>query len=316
LQYVNLFYKNISNCLSYRFDLLGQERIILMKPSKLSRKSPKGFTLIELLVVIAIIAILAAILFPVFAQAREKARQISCASNMKQLSLGVIQYTQDYDEMYPIGVIDGCQWGGGCGGTWNWAQMVSPYLKATGVYGCPDDPGSGNVQQPAAANAWKGYVMSYAANGYQSWVAGNGYAGGLVGVMGHWVPGYSTFGTYEQMPLGKIGSPAGTIMIAEVHTSDLLATKTGQWGNFSAFGNMSVISGVTWYTDALPLPNTCGTSCTNTYPNTINGGVSTHHGGSTLANFAFCDGHVKAMHPRDTNPDNANDSKNMWLGLQ
>ena len=60
-----------------------------------------GFTLIELLVVIAIIAILAAILFPVFAQAREKARTATCASNLKQISLGVLQYVQDYDESYP-----------------------------------------------------------------------------------------------------------------------------------------------------------------------------------------------------------------------
>ena len=65
-------------------------------------KRRSGFTLIELLVVIAIIAILAAILFPVFAQAREKARQISCVSNEKQLALGIIQYVQDYDETYPI----------------------------------------------------------------------------------------------------------------------------------------------------------------------------------------------------------------------
>lgn len=61
----------------------------------------KGFTLIELLVVIAIIAILAAILFPVFARAREKARQTSCLSNLKQLALGVLMYTQDYDEILP-----------------------------------------------------------------------------------------------------------------------------------------------------------------------------------------------------------------------
>ena len=62
-----------------------------------------GFTLIELLVVIAIIAILAAILFPVFAKAREKARQSSCLSNVKQIMLGVLQYCQDYDENLPIG---------------------------------------------------------------------------------------------------------------------------------------------------------------------------------------------------------------------
>jgi len=64
--------------------------------------SKKGFTLIELLVVIAIIAILAAILFPVFAQAREKARAISCTSNLKQIGLGLLQYTQDNDEQFPM----------------------------------------------------------------------------------------------------------------------------------------------------------------------------------------------------------------------
>src|SRR5579862_4062504 len=68
----------------------------------MSRSQHRGFTLIELLVVIAIIAILAAILFPVFAQAREKARAISCLSNEKQLILGALQYIQDYDEAWPL----------------------------------------------------------------------------------------------------------------------------------------------------------------------------------------------------------------------
>src|SRR5262245_48870524 len=64
-------------------------------------RTPNAFTLIELLIVIAIIALLAAILFPVFARAREKARQSACASNLKQIGMGILQYTQDFDERYP-----------------------------------------------------------------------------------------------------------------------------------------------------------------------------------------------------------------------
>jgi len=94
----------------------------------MQRKS--GFTLIELLVVIAIIAILAAILFPVFATAREKARQASCASNLKQIGLGMIQYVQDYDETQP----NEC-----CGASMQWPWALFPYLKSANVYKCPDD---------------------------------------------------------------------------------------------------------------------------------------------------------------------------------
>ena len=99
-----------------------------------------GFTLIELLVVIAIIAILAAILFPVFAKAREKARQTSCLSNMKQLGLGFMQYTQDNDECVPA---DPDNWGTPMG--IGWGQAIYPYVKATGVYKCPDDSTTGKV---------------------------------------------------------------------------------------------------------------------------------------------------------------------------
>src|SRR5215813_1282794 len=106
------------------------------------RKKTSGFTLIELLVVIAIIAILAAILFPVFAQAREKARAISCLSNSKQLGLAVMMYVQDYDETYPWAMNgpDGCG-GPGCPGGPNqvdaWPDLVYPYVKNDGAYGCP-----------------------------------------------------------------------------------------------------------------------------------------------------------------------------------
>jgi len=96
-----------------------------------SQRNP-GFTLIELLVVIAIIAILAAILFPVFAKAREKARQSSCLSNLKQISLAVMQYAQDYDESYVPSYIQ-------LNGPANdrWFELIDPYVKNTQVFGCP-----------------------------------------------------------------------------------------------------------------------------------------------------------------------------------
>jgi prepilin-type N-terminal cleavage/methylation domain-containing protein/prepilin-type processing-associated H-X9-DG protein len=125
----------------------------------------KGFTLIELLVVIAIIAILAAILFPVFAKAREKARQITCASNMKQIGTGVAMYIQDYDEYYPQGNDNsGVDLSG-------WASQLYPYLKATGILHCPDDAtqlyvsGMANPNGDANEKAGTTFIpVSYALN--------------------------------------------------------------------------------------------------------------------------------------------------------
>jgi prepilin-type N-terminal cleavage/methylation domain-containing protein/prepilin-type processing-associated H-X9-DG protein len=108
--------------------------------------SPKrnAFTLIELLVVIAIIAILAAILFPVFAQAREKARQTSCLSNMKQISLGFQMYKTDYDGTFPSAYFHrNFVTGGGSGGYIHWSGMINPYVKNFDLYKCPSDPNSG-----------------------------------------------------------------------------------------------------------------------------------------------------------------------------
>jgi len=119
-----------------------------MKNMKLKRK---GFTLIELLVVIAIISILAAILFPVFARARENARRASCMSNLKQLGLATMMYTQDYDESYPFAVSQiptsattpGGEW---FPGYWLWQQTLYPYDKSMQVAVCPSGRGDATAQ--------------------------------------------------------------------------------------------------------------------------------------------------------------------------
>ena len=114
-----------------------------------------GFTLIELLVVIAIIAILAAILFPVFAKAREKARQSSCQSNVKQIEIGLLQYCQDYDETLPWGYIYvGANW-------YSWAHEVYPYVKNQQLFTCPSDTSAAMIWNPTV---WNGAPAAYGYN--------------------------------------------------------------------------------------------------------------------------------------------------------
>ena len=126
------------------------------------KRRSEGFTLIELLVVIAIIAILAAILFPVFARARENARKTTCLSNLKQIGASVQMYIQDYDEMMPIG----CSYwyapgGGGAASRTDpqiWSDLLQPYSKNTRLFVCPSD------SVPAQTTPWGSRDLSYCAN--------------------------------------------------------------------------------------------------------------------------------------------------------
>jgi prepilin-type N-terminal cleavage/methylation domain-containing protein/prepilin-type processing-associated H-X9-DG protein len=163
----------------------------------------KGFTLIELLVVIAIIAILAAILFPVFARAREKARQASCSSNLKQLALGMIMYAQDYDETLSAGyhdpnrldspVVPGdpdFNYHDGLDVWFNcWSNAIYPYIKNTQIFLCPSE-------------SWNCYGVNYGLPRY-----GANPNGGYVEMFGNH--------SYDDVRLADVERPAEIMMISE-----------------------------------------------------------------------------------------------------
>jgi prepilin-type N-terminal cleavage/methylation domain-containing protein/prepilin-type processing-associated H-X9-DG protein len=126
----------------------------------------KAFTLIELLVVIAIIAILAAILFPVFARARENARRASCMSNLKQISLGMLQYTQDYDEHFPKYRVPAA-YSNFTANPYGWAEALQPYIKSVQIFQCPSETTAFDATQ-LPSNTLSDYT-DYA---YNIWIGG------------------------------------------------------------------------------------------------------------------------------------------------
>ncbi len=253
-------------------------------------RSRAGFTLIELLVVIAIIAILAAILFPVFASAREKARQTTCASNLKQLGLAFVQYNQDFDEVYPIGQFEpGAHYS--CG----WAGQIYPYVKATAVYDCPDD--ATNI--PTADSAL-GYVpISYAFNAdlhHSALLQGN-VPDPLVGTAYNisklnsptlTVLLFECQGALAQAG-AHVGAPIGSPSILE-HNSP---AGTGGYDFNSGSESIENFNDVAAYATG-PLAND---SCSGTASATLTtlhctaGYITGVHTGA--ANWLCCDGHVK-----------------------
>jgi prepilin-type N-terminal cleavage/methylation domain-containing protein len=295
----------------------------------------RAFTLIELLVVIAIIAILAAILFPVFAQAREKARQITCVSNIKQMTLGILMYQQDNDELFPMGETRYIN------GFYGWPTEIAPYIKSTGVLFCPDDSKAG-----VPDNQWfnpTGLEISYAVDGEEDaeWGAGPGGVTPFIldGPMGAVNAGWDTpcmvaptLGITTCAP-GTAGVPSLLDSQVTVPDSSILMCEQwsqDEWSAGDGHGNDLIQpewSAYTYVIDANmnAIPAGAGLSPSIKWPDGDNGATSSHMRTSVntvggIENFAFCDGHVKAMSPPNTFPlwwssnnwAESNNIGNMW----
>jgi prepilin-type N-terminal cleavage/methylation domain-containing protein/prepilin-type processing-associated H-X9-DG protein len=225
----------------------------LLKQPGRSQTKRGGFTLIELLVVIAIISILASILFPVFARARENARRTSCISNMKQLGMAMMQYVQDNDDYYPSvarGTVEtppnGYQW---YGNNWFWPMILYPYYQSSAVFVCPSSTRVDMVSGKPAP------------------FRGNYSANNRVLRSGSWLPIKSTVVTapstvYAMLEGGYVSlSPADAV------------APSGQWSYLPGTGELGV-----------PYSGTINSFLESDYQK------GRHFGG---VNVSFADGHVK-----------------------
>jgi len=279
-----------------------------MKVKTMKRNANSAFTLIELLVVIAIIAILAAILFPVFAQAREKARQATCLSNVKQVSLSILMYTQDYDETLPLLFApnfgnDPNGWAYSIGfKTYTWHNLVQPYTKNWQMFICPDS-GRTNSNNQKVSDPFANYgIPGEAAMGkIANWIEpfyNSGSNAAWDGLGGYYADSgyvYPPMSGQTSAALAAIAAPATMTLVSEGGEASL-------WTSYDATSGYPYPTGLCTYFFNPPFYNSS---------TALGGGPIAYHalnGSGTLGSYCgqyqlqsgiivvgFADGHVKAL---------------------
>lgn len=281
-------------------------------------KRKLAFTLIELLVVIAIIAILAAILFPVFAQAKAAAKKTSALSNIKQVGVAIQIYLPDYDDVFPMGN-GACWWQPLDGG---WAQDTKPYIKSLPILRDPSDS--------LSQNGWLGWMkgrddmpnISFASNGLLLWDGSKNSLFGVMGMVQNIDPAQNRCGASNWMGRTTtnqtaITAVANTIVLGE------------RFGSQPTWGLGDVFSGVNWWDGAGFAPGLLpdGTRDGSKYefwnwdgvgPLLANkdnrlGAVTAAYNDGKSSVVVYADSHAKAVNPVATNPDPTNKpDQNQW----
>lgn len=252
----------------------------------LNKFNKRGFTLIELLVVIAIIAILAAILFPVFAQAREKARSIACLSNTKQIGTGAMMYVQDYDETFPIA------WGAGpSAGTW--FEQIDPYIKS-GIVQQTNADGSKSIVWEKCGGAWRcpsdtdnfnASQISYTSNA-ELLGTGSGFRSKSLAAIQR--PAELMFAAETNKP-DKVGAQTGTDFVRVMPGGDFDVDETSEAAAKWVYDYFKKYD----WTDLKADPNACPTGAWRCkYPSFRHSRTGTRSG---FCNVIFADGHSKSM---------------------